>query len=105
MRVPVPLILRGANLDSGSAQLVVIIALQQPGTEVLCSAPQERLRDMIDEVFPLVAACGAQHEVRSNDTATQIVFGNGSRILFRTPRRDGAGVRCANGRIGWSSKG
>lgn len=100
MKVPIPVIVRGTGADSGSAELAVIVALQQPA-EVLCSAPADRLGEMLAEVLTVLAAAGAEHDMRSHAGVTQLRFVNGSRIVFRTPRRDGAGVRGINPHLVW----
>jgi hypothetical protein len=99
--VAIPPIVRGSARDSGSAQLAVLVALQKPGTEVLCSAPELRLTEMLDEVIAAVETTGVDAVVTREDGRRWIVLENHSRIMFRQPRRDGKGARGINASLIW----
>lgn len=88
-----PRLLRGTGWDSGSAQLLILVAMQNPGVDVLCSAPLDRLNEMCGEVLGAIDETVTVLD-RSNVKVVQLA--NMSRIIFRTPRRDGAGARGIN---------
>lgn len=86
-----PPIVRGTGVHSGSAQLCILAALNVPGADVLGTADETRLAEMLAEVLAVLQASKISHRVDTRGDA-KVVLENGSRILFREPRRDGRGV-------------
>jgi hypothetical protein len=93
MELTLPPIVRGVGVHSGSAQLCILAALNVPGADVLCSATQLRLGEMLAEVLAILQVSEIDHRVDARGISAKVELGNGSRIIFREPRRDGTGAQ------------